>query len=74
MAFESDATTLASQTGSYSDVFVHEPDPTDLAADLTGDAAKIFGPEGVRIAADEETELILIDVPVRYTPVGVWAR
>jgi hypothetical protein len=41
---------------------------------VTGDAAKIFGPEEVRIAADEETELILIDVPVRYTPVGVWAR
>jgi redox-sensitive bicupin YhaK (pirin superfamily) len=40
----------------------------------TGDAAKIFGPEEVAIAADEETELILIDVPVRYTPVGVWAR
>jgi redox-sensitive bicupin YhaK (pirin superfamily) len=41
---------------------------------VTGDAAKIFGPEEVAIAADEETELILIDVPVRYTPVGVWAR
>jgi redox-sensitive bicupin YhaK (pirin superfamily) len=40
----------------------------------TGDSAKIFGPEEVRIAADEETELILIDVPVAYTPVGVWAR
>jgi len=40
----------------------------------TGDAAKIFGPEEVTIAADEATELILIDVPVRYTPVGVWAR
>jgi len=41
---------------------------------VTGDAAKIFGPEEVAIAADEETEVILIDVPVRYTPVGVWAR
>ena len=40
----------------------------------TGDAAKIFGPEEVAIAADEGTELILIDVPIRYTPVGVWAR
>lgn len=39
-----------------------------------GDGAKIFGPEAIRITADEETELILIDVPVRYTPVGVWAR
>jgi quercetin 2,3-dioxygenase len=41
---------------------------------VTGDAAKIFGPEEVTIAADEGTEVILIDVPVRYTPVGVWAR
>jgi quercetin 2,3-dioxygenase len=41
---------------------------------VTGDAAKIFGPEEVVIAADEETELILIDVPGRYTPVGVWER
>ena len=40
----------------------------------TGDAAKIFGPEQLRLAADEEAELILIDVPQRYTPVGVWAR
>jgi len=40
----------------------------------TGDAAKIFGSEQVEIAADEEAELILIDVPQRYTPVGVWAR
>ena len=40
----------------------------------TGDAVKIFGPEQIRIATDEEAELILIDVPQRYTPVGVWAR
>jgi redox-sensitive bicupin YhaK (pirin superfamily) len=40
----------------------------------TGDAAKIYGPEQIRIRAAEETELILIDVPQRYTPVGVWAR
>ena len=40
----------------------------------TGDAAKIFGPEQLSLAADEEAELILIDVPRRYAPVGVWAR
>ncbi|TMK17110.1 MAG: pirin family protein [Actinobacteria bacterium] len=40
----------------------------------TGDAAKIFGPEQLSLAADEEAELILIDVPQRYAPVGVWAR
>jgi len=40
----------------------------------TGDGVKVFGPEQLRLAADEEAELILIDVPQRYTPVGVWAR
>ena len=40
----------------------------------TGDAVKAFGPERVRLRALEETELILIEVPDRYTPVGVWAR
>jgi redox-sensitive bicupin YhaK (pirin superfamily) len=41
---------------------------------LTGDAVKVFGPEEVRIRALEHAELILIDVPWRYEPVGVWAR
>jgi redox-sensitive bicupin YhaK (pirin superfamily) len=40
----------------------------------TGDAVKAYGPERVRLRAAEETELILIDVPQRYQPVGVWAR
>jgi quercetin 2,3-dioxygenase len=40
----------------------------------TGDAVKAFGPEHLAIEAVEPTELILIDVPARYTPVGVWAR
>ena len=40
----------------------------------TGDAVKIFGPEQVGLEAIEETELILIDVPAQYTPVGVWSR
>jgi len=40
----------------------------------TGDAAKFYGPESVRIRPVEETELILIDVPQQYTRVGVWAR
>jgi redox-sensitive bicupin YhaK (pirin superfamily) len=39
----------------------------------TGDAVKVYGEENVRIRAVEETELILIDVPKEYTPVGVWA-
>jgi len=40
----------------------------------TGDAVKAFGPEEVRIQAEQQTELILIDVPRQYVPVGVWAR
>jgi redox-sensitive bicupin YhaK (pirin superfamily) len=40
----------------------------------TGDAVKAYGPETLRIGAVETTELILIDVPRDYTPVGVWAR
>jgi redox-sensitive bicupin YhaK (pirin superfamily) len=43
----------------------------DLA---TGDAVAVVGPEVVRIQAHDETELILIDVPAAYTPVGVWTR
>ena len=40
----------------------------------TGDAVKAYGPERLRLQAAGETELILIDVPQRYQPVGVWAR
>jgi redox-sensitive bicupin YhaK (pirin superfamily) len=40
----------------------------------TGDAVKVFGPHDLAIGAAGETELILIDVPAEYTPVGVWAR
>jgi hypothetical protein len=32
------------------------------------------GPETINIHAVSETELILIDVPAQYTPVGVWRR
>jgi len=39
----------------------------------TGDAVKIFGPEHVRLEATEPSELILVEVAARYTPVGVWA-
>jgi quercetin 2,3-dioxygenase len=40
----------------------------------TGDAVKAYGPEQVELSALEPTELILIDVPAAYEPVGVWAR
>jgi quercetin 2,3-dioxygenase len=40
----------------------------------TGDAVKAFGPEGLPIRAERDTELILIEIPSAYVPVGVWAR
>ncbi len=39
----------------------------------TGDAAKIHGPHEFTVEATADTELINIDVPLRFTPVGVWA-
>jgi redox-sensitive bicupin YhaK (pirin superfamily) len=39
----------------------------------TGDAAKITQEREIRIQADEPSELILVDVPMTFTPVGVWA-
>jgi redox-sensitive bicupin YhaK (pirin superfamily) len=39
----------------------------------TGDAVKVFGPEDLRLIAAADTELIVVEVPDRYTPVGVWA-
>jgi redox-sensitive bicupin YhaK (pirin superfamily) len=40
----------------------------------TGDAAKIeHGPETLELTAAEDAELILIDVPHEFEPVGVWA-
>jgi redox-sensitive bicupin YhaK (pirin superfamily) len=40
----------------------------------TGDAVKAYGPDVLRIESVEASELILIDVPREFTPVGVWAR
>jgi redox-sensitive bicupin YhaK (pirin superfamily) len=38
-----------------------------------GDAAKIFDEHAIHIAAAENSEAILVDVPQSYRPVGVWA-
>ena len=38
----------------------------------TGDAVKLFGPDELRLTANADTELILIEVPDASTPVGVW--
>jgi redox-sensitive bicupin YhaK (pirin superfamily) len=39
----------------------------------TGDAIKVEGQADVSITTDVAAELILIDVPLEFTPVGVWA-
>jgi quercetin 2,3-dioxygenase len=40
----------------------------------TGDALKIAGETALTITTDLAAELILIDVPLDFEPVGVWAR
>jgi redox-sensitive bicupin YhaK (pirin superfamily) len=39
----------------------------------TGDAATITGPIELALSTDTAAELILIDVPLEFEPVGVWA-
>ena len=40
----------------------------------TGDAAKILDQPELPVRAEAASELIMVDVPLRFTPVGVWAR
>lgn len=39
-----------------------------------GDAARITDHQELSVTATEASELILVDVPLRWQPVGVWAR
>ncbi len=39
----------------------------------TGDAAKVTDQPSLRIRAEEPSELVLVDVPLRFRPVGIWA-
>jgi hypothetical protein len=39
----------------------------------TGDAAKVTGESTLELSTDVGAELILIDVPLEFEPVGVWA-
>ncbi len=39
-----------------------------------GDAAKIFEEPELAITAREPSELLMVDVPLRFTPVGIWSR
>ncbi len=38
----------------------------------TGDAAKVTDQRDLRIKAHEQSELILVDVPMAFEPVGIW--
>lgn len=40
----------------------------------SGDAVKIFEENTISLVAQDDTELIMVDVPTTYQPVGVWAR
>jgi hypothetical protein len=38
-----------------------------------GDAAKLAGPEELPLTGAVDAELILVDVPLRFRPIGLWA-
>lgn len=40
----------------------------------TGDAAMVQAQPALTVTAAADSELILVDVPLQWTPVGVWAR
>ncbi|HEX3630396.1 MAG TPA: pirin family protein [Candidatus Dormibacteraeota bacterium] len=40
----------------------------------SGDAVKIFEEPELQLRSRGASELLLVDVPLRFTPVGVWAR
>ena len=40
----------------------------------TGDAAKVTGQVELELSTDVAAEVILIDVPLEFEPIGVWAR
>ena len=46
----------------------------DDASVSTGDAAKVVQQPALQIEATELSELILVDVPLEFEPVGLWAR
>ncbi len=39
----------------------------------TGDAAEVTDADELRIRASETSELILVDVPMAFEPVGIWS-
>jgi redox-sensitive bicupin YhaK (pirin superfamily) len=64
---------LAAGRGAY--VYLIEGSITLDGAEMsTGDAAKVIEQPKLRIRAQGPSELSLVDVPMEYQPVGVWAR
>ena len=64
---------IGEERGAY--VYLIEGEATfDDEKVRTGDAAKVTDQPEVRISASEPSELILVDVPMRFEPVGIWAR
>lgn len=63
---------LIERRGGY--VYVVNGDATlDEQPVATGDAAKIHGPHDLVVSATADTDLINIDVPLDFKPIGVWA-
>lgn len=58
----------------YLYVIEGELEMKDAPTLATGDAVKLFGPEDLLLTATAATELILIEVPAAFEPVGVWRR
>jgi redox-sensitive bicupin YhaK (pirin superfamily) len=63
---------FASDRGGYLYV-IHGRVALDGQPLRTGDAAKVTGAAELSLSTDVAAELILIDVPLEFEPVGVWA-
>jgi redox-sensitive bicupin YhaK (pirin superfamily) len=62
---------LGSGRGAY--VYLIDGGATfDGEAVTTGDAAKVTDQDSITIHATEASELILVDVPMEFEPVGIW--
>ena len=63
------------RTGRGGYLYLIEGRATVGAEELSsGDAVKIHDESQLPLTAREASELIFVDVPLRFAPVGVWAR
>lgn len=53
---------------------IHGRGSFDAEQAPAGSAARAWNQPSLRIGATEASEVILVDVPLEWTPVGVWAR